>query len=151
LIWPENAPLHLGVVFTMPFSREPYNEPPFADAVIVQENVSYVGPEGTTVGQGELTTIEYKVPTPTLVCAEQEYQDHLGHDLANPPGQLSGDLAGGITIMLLPERQVTVYGEDGLPICWEHWGSYSATFPSGDTPGERTGQYHAVLGTIDLE
>ena len=24
LIWPDGDPLHLGVLFTMPFSREPY-------------------------------------------------------------------------------------------------------------------------------
>ncbi len=151
LIWPDGDPLHLGVLFTMPFSREPYDQPPFTDAVIVMENVSYVGLEGTTVGQGVLTTFEYKVQTASLVCAEHEYVDHLGHDLTDPPGELTGDLAGGITILLIPERQVTVYGDDGLPTCWEHWGSYTATIPGGDTPSERSGEYHAVLGSIDLE
>ena len=127
------------------------DQPPFTDAVIVMENVSYVGLEGTTVGQGVLTTFEYKVQTASLVCAEHEYVDHLGHDLTDPPGELTGDLAGGITILLIPERQVTVYGDDGLPTCWEHWGSYTATIPGGDTPSERSGEYHAVLGSIDLE
>lgn len=151
LIWQEGTSLHLGVVFTMPFSREPYDQPPFSDAVLVMENVSYVGPEGTTVGQGVLTTIEYKVQTSTLVCAEQEYQDHLGHELTDPRGRLTGDLAGGITILLIPERQVVVYGEDGYPACWEHWGAYTATVPGDDASVERSGPYHAVLGSIDLE
>ncbi len=151
MTWPEGDPLHLGVVFTMPFSREPYDQPPFTDAVLVMENVTYVGPEGTTVGQGVLTTIEYKVQTSTLVCAEQEYENQLGHDLTDPPGQLTGDLAGGITILLIPERQVVSYGEDGLPTCWEHWGTYTATVPGSDAPGERSGPYHAALGSLDLE
>lgn len=149
LAWPEGESLHLGVVFTMPFSREPFNEPPFSDAVLIQENVSYVGPEGTGVGQGVLTSIEYKTQTSVLVCNEQEYENQIGHDLTDPPGQLTGDLAGGITFMLTPERQVVVYGEDGLPTCWEHWGTYVASVPGATT--ERTGQYHAVLGTLDLE
>jgi hypothetical protein len=135
----------------MPFSREPYDEPPFTDAVLIQENVSYVGPEGTSVGQGALTSIEYKVPSSSLVCAEEEYANQLGHDLTDPPGELTGDLAGGITFLAIPERQVVVYGEDGLPTCWEHWGFYTASVPDGSGTSERTGQYHAVLGTLDLE
>lgn len=151
LIWPEGDPLHLGVVFTMPFSREPYDQPPITDAVLVMENVSFVGPDGLTVGKGVLTTIENKVRTSTLVCSEQEYTDQLGHDLTDPPGSLTADLAGGITLLLIPDRQVVVYGEDGSPTCWEHWGTYTATVPGDSASGERAGQYHAVMGSIDLE
>jgi hypothetical protein len=119
--------------------------------VLIQENVSYVGPEGTTVGQGVLTSIEYKVPGLALVCAEDAYENQLGHDLTDPPGELTGELAGGITFLAIPERQVVAYGEDGLPTCWEHWGSYTASVPDGSATSERTGEYHAVLGTLDLE
>jgi hypothetical protein len=151
LAWPDGEPLHLGVVFTMPFSREPYDDPSFTDAILISENVRYVGPEGTTVGQGVLTSIEVKVQTSALTCAEDEYANQLGHDLADPPGQLTADLAGGISILMIPEHQVVAYGEDGLPECWEHWGTYTASVPGEGSTRERSGQYHAVLGTIDLE
>lgn len=153
--WPEGFATEYGLVFDMPHSVEPYPEASLDGALMIFERLTFVGPDGTTAGTAEFSALESRQPDQTVTCRGRRWEGRHAYDVQDPPGELNGELEGGITVRLVPDRQVVVYEDTGAtggyPECWEQTGRYVLTFPTGATPGVKTGSFHWLDGTLELE